>query len=258
MWEGVFLASVACAVIMYMSFWFFVSIFSKRLDVVDTAWGLGFILIAFLTAIMNGGVSLQGGIITLLVFFWGLRITIHLSKRYSKKAEDFRYVAMRKRFGKYDIIASFFEVFLLQGAIMFVVALPIITANMSLTNNLTPWLGLGLAFWILGFFFESIADYEMTQFTANPKNKGKICDIGLWKNSRHPNYFGEIMMWWGIFMISLPSSLWMVTILSPILLTLLITKVSGVPLVEGKFKSNKLYQAYKKKTNMLLPFSFKK
>lgn len=258
MWEGVFLAAVVCAVMVYMSGWYFVSLLVKRIDVVDIAWGTGFILIAFLTAYMRGGVSIQGGLITLLTFFWGLRISRHLLKRVTTRSEDFRYVAMKKGFGKLFYLASLFEVFLFQGVIMVLVALPIILTNTSLENRITPWLAFGVGLWILGFFFETVADFEKDQFVSNPKNKGKILKTGLWELSRHPNYFGEICMWWGIYFIALPTIYWPILLISPLLITFLITRVSGVPLVEGKYKGNKEYQAYKRKTNMLIPFSFKR
>ncbi len=147
------------------------------------------------------------------------------------------------------------QVFMLQGAVMFIVALPIIIVNHTTTTDKSDWLyPAGAGLWLIGFCFESIADHEMFFFKENVNNAGKVMSKGLWRYCRHPNYFGEALQWWGIFIIAIPSGHWYIAILSPITITYLLLKVSGVTLLEKKYEGNDAYTEYKRKTNAFIPW----
>jgi steroid 5-alpha reductase family enzyme len=147
---------------------------------------------------------------------------------------------------------------MLQGALMLVIAYPIIMNNATDTGSLTILEIIGLAIWIVGFIFEALGDKQLKDFIGDKKNKGHIMKKGLWKYTRHPNYFGEATMWWGIFIITLSSKSGIVGIVSPIVITLLLLYVSGVPMLEEHYKDNKEFQAYAKYTSIFIPLVTKK
>ncbi|MBP9817918.1 DUF1295 domain-containing protein, partial [Candidatus Shapirobacteria bacterium] len=224
-----------------MTLWWVVAMVKKRNDVADIAWGLGFILVAIFNLVI-GGWGLRPVVMTGLVMIWGGRLAGHIFRRNKNKKEDFRYQQWRLDWGKYFVIRSYLQVFLLQGLFMGMIALPLIVAR---TNDFGGF-GLinyaGILVWLIGFYFEARGDAELKEFLNNPKNKGKIMDRGLWAYSRHPNYFGEITMWWGIWLISLVNAVSMWGIIGPMTITYLIVFVSGVPLLEKKYEGNKDYE----------------
>ena len=249
-------------VFIYMNIIFFIALKNKNNGLVDIGWGFGFILIAISSLIMHiiktNNISLIMFIPTILVMFWGLRLTYYLFKRNYKKEEDYRYKDMRNRWGKNVNINSYFKVFMLQGILMSIIALPIMFYNTSTINTLNYINILGIIIWIKGYFFEVVGDYQLKKFIKDPNNKGKIMTSGLWKYTRHPNYFGESIMWWGIFLISINSNLGLLGIISPILITFLLVFVSGVPLLEKKYSDNKDFQEYAKRTSKFIPWFVKR
>ena len=235
----------------YMTFWFIISLIKKRNDVADIAWGLGFVLIAWLSFFLSG-YSLRGLFVNSLVTIWGIRLAWHIYNRNKNKPEDSRYLEWRKTWKNF-YIRSYIQVFLLQGIFLFLISLPVMFINNSVLGNFGILEIVGLLVWGLGFYFESTGDSQLKQFISNPENKGKLMDQGLWRYSRHPNYFGEVTQWWGIFIIalSIPGSFF--TIIGPLTITFLILFVSGIPLLEKKYVGRPDWEEYIKKTSIFIP-----
>lgn len=246
---------VAQAILVYMTAWFAVSLILRRNDVADTAWGIGFVLIALMTVALGGFHVDRATLVTLLVAVWGLRLASHIVRRNSRKPEDKRYAEWRIQWGRWFVIRSYLQVFILQGVLMIMISLPVIAINTFRTPGFTLFDLVGLLVWVTGFCFESIGDAQLRRFLSNPGNKGKVLNTGLWKYTRHPNYFGEVTQWWGIWLISL--SLWnvpaFVSIIGPLTISFLILKVSGVPLLEKSMAQNPVYNEYRRTTSVFFP-----
>lgn len=237
--------------LVYVCSVFVLSVFLKRNDIADVAWGLGFCLISWFSFNLSD-FSWVSFVVNLLVSFWGLRLSYHILLRNWGKPEDFRYLNWRRQWKNF-YVRSFLQVFLLQGLFLYIIALPIIFINTNGPHNFSGLFYVGIFIWLTGFLFESIADYQLKKFKSNSSNKGKIITSGLWKFSRHPNYFGEVVLWWGIFMITLSVENGLYTIVGPLLITYLIVFVSGVPMLEEKYKNNADFIAYKKRTSAFIP-----
>lgn len=235
----------------------------KDNSIADIFWGLGFVVVAItstILGIMYNTSTLPAFIISGLVVVWGIRLFLHIGIRNWNKPEDFRYQAMRKKWGtNHPKLQAFFKVFMAQGILLYIIALPIIFVHAAPKGAIdllhTILIGVGILIWVIGFIFEAVGDAQLKRFIANKSNKGKIMDKGLWRYTRHPNYFGESAMWWGIFIIMMSSTatIGWIAIISPITITYLIRFVSGVPLLEEKYKDNEAYQAYAKKTSIFFP-----
>lgn len=234
-----------------MTFWFVISVIIKRNDIADIAWGLGFIMISW-SAFLLGAKTERSLLVNILITVWGLRLSWHIFNRNRKKGEDERYLNWRKEWKNF-YFQSYIKVFMVQGLFLYLIALPTLLINSSNIQGFSFLDFIGIAIWIVGFYFESVGDSQLKKFISNPKNKGKTMDQGLWKYSRHPNYFGEVTMWWGIFIIALsaPNSLY--TIIGPLTITYLILFVSGIPLLEKKYAGRNDFEAYKKKTSIFFP-----
>lgn len=258
--------AVAAVVIwVCMTLLFVVSVIIKRNDIADVAWGTGILIVGtvgFLTQIVPQDVGNSGVSILLLILYalWGLRLTYRIGKRNLGKAEeDYRYKRWRDEWGKWFYLRSYFQVYMLQGLLMIVVGSPLLVANGMFGEP--GLLVVGSAVWIIGYFFEVIGDYQLDQFIKKKKageTDKKIMTEGLWKYSRHPNYFGEVTMWWGIWLMiaTLPGA-W-IALMSPLMITFLILKVSGVPLLEEKYDGDPEWEAYKQRTSIFFPLPPKK
>jgi len=242
---------LAIVLFVYMTLWFVISIFKKRNDIADIAWGLGFVLIAW-SSFLFGSQDLKGVLVNVLVTVWGLRLALHIYKRNRNKPEDSRYVEWRNQWKNF-YLRSYLQVFLLQGLFLFMIVQPVILVNLSEKSSFGALEILGILVWFIGLFFEAVADHQLKVFISDPSNKGQVMDRGLWKFSRHPNYFGEVVMWWGLFLVALPSANGLLTIIGPITITFLILFVSGVPLLEKKYAGRPNYEEYKRKTSMFIP-----
>jgi steroid 5-alpha reductase family enzyme len=186
------LALVGGLITIYMTGLFGLSVIMKDNSVADIGWGFGFVLAA-ITSLVVGGMSSTQVLLTVLVTVWGLRLTAHIYLRHRGKPEDFRYAVWRKEWGEWFYLRSYVQVFLLQGALMMAVSSTVILTNaMQVGSQLQALVIAGLLVWLIGFIFETVGDYQLSQFIKNPQNKGKIMRTGLWKYSRHPNYFGEV------------------------------------------------------------------
>lgn len=235
----------------YMTLWYIIGLKLKRNDVADIAWGLGFVSLAWISLIITG-VSLRNSIVTLLITIWGMRLAIHIYHRNKNKPEDYRYLAWRKEW-KYFYVRSYIQIYLLQGFFLYLIALPFLFINKSSTSGITPLDFIGIIVWLIGFYFESTGDAQLKKFITNPSNKGKIMNEGLWKYSRHPNYFGEVTQWWGIFIVALSIPNGILTIIGPLTITILILFVSGIPLLEKKREGRADWEEYKKRTSIFFP-----
>jgi steroid 5-alpha reductase family enzyme len=238
---------------LYMTIVFILALMRKDNSIVDVAWGIGFIIIAVYTTIQSGEVDLRKMIVTLLVTLWGLRLSFHIMVRNSGKGEDFRYLAWRKTW-KFFFIRSFFQIFMLQGLFMLIVSMPVWFINSGNGGPLGLWDSLGLIVFGTGFLFEAIADYQLVDFKKNTANTGKIITTGLWAVSRHPNYFGEALVWLGLSFYALSFPYGWYTLVSPVIMTLLLRFVSGVPMLEKKYAGRPDWEDYKSKTAAFVPF----
>lgn len=248
---------LALVLFLYMSLWFIISTFKKRNDVADIAWGLGFVLIAWAAFFLSDNSGPRSWLVNILVSIWGLRLAWHVSRRNKGKTEDYRYLAWRKEWGKWFYIRSYLQVYLLQGALLYLIIWPVlfVNKNIGLTLNLIDYLG--LLIWLIGFFFESVGDAQLTSFIKNPSNKGKLMQTGLWRYTRHPNYFGEVTQWWGLWLVAISVPNGWVSIIGPLTITILILKVSGVPMLEKKMAENPDFAEYKKRTSVFIPLPVK-
>ena len=241
----------------YMNVWFVLSLILKRNDVADIAWGIGFVLLAWLSYFMSDCHSTRALVVCIIVSIWGVRLALHIQSRNRKKNEDYRYAAWRKEWGKWFLLRSYTQVYLLQGLLLFIISIPILWINKYSNMALTPLDLIGFLVWLIGFVLEVIADYQLAQFKNNPKNKGQLMRSGLWRFSRHPNYFGEVLLWWGIFIMALSVSSGWMTIIGPITITVLILFVSGIPMLERKQKMHPDYKDYASKTSRFIPLPSK-
>lgn len=254
---SVFLVSIITVVALSI-FWYAISLLRKRNDVADIGWGTYFISLALVHFIINKPAFDLRIIPIMLVLIWGIRLSSHILARHLRTPEDARYLAWRNTWGNgwYFYTRSFIQVFLLQGILAMIIATPVILIT-SLTIPLHPlWLVIGTMVWITGFICESVADTQLKKFLAHPENKGHIMQSGLWKYSRHPNYFGEVTQWWGLFIIGLGTAVGLFGIIGPLVITILIVFVSGIPLAEKSMAKNPEFEAYKKKTSVLIPWGF--
>jgi len=232
---------------------FIISLILKRNDIADVAWGTGIFIVA-LISYLSGTQSDFSLLLTTLAGLWGLRLTLRIFLRNRKKKEDFRYKKWREDWGSWFYVRSFFQVYLLQGLLMVVVGYSFVHVNVYAGEHELGIISvIGLAIWLIGYFFEVVGDWQLDRFIKSKPPAGTILSSGLWKYTRHPNYFGEVTMWWGIWLMiaALPFSY--VALISPLAITYLILKVSGIPMLEKSFAGNPAFEAYKKRTSAFFP-----
>jgi steroid 5-alpha reductase family enzyme len=241
------------AILLYMTGWFIAAQVRGRNDIADVAWGLGFILVAAVSLFAGNVHSPRGILASGLVLIWGLRLALHIHSRNRGRGEDPRYRQWREEWGKWFVLRSFLQVFMLQGILLLLVAVPIVFANTAPTGPL-GWLDLlGLLVWLYGFGFEAIGDLQLLKFIRNPANKGKLMTSGLWRYTRHPNYFGEVTLWWGIWLMTLNLPGGWLTVIGPLTITFLILKISGIPMLEKPYEDRADFQEYKLRTSAFFP-----
>lgn len=248
------------AVLVMMVLGWLCSLVYRNVTIVDSLWGSGFVLIAWITFFMADGFIGRRILITLLVTLWGIRLSFHLTLRNWGHGEDPRYGSWRKKSGERFWLVSLFKVFILQAFFLWAISLALQWGQFSALPAkfaFQDYLGVGI--WMIGFMLESVSDWQLASFRAQPSNKGRVMDKGLWAYSRHPNYFGECLIWWGIFMIALatPSSGW--TILSPVIITFVLLKMTGIPMMEKNIVHTRPgYSDYVARTNSFFPWFPKK
>ena len=250
-WLHGFLLSMVLLTILWL-----LSVYLKDASIIDPFWGFGFVVLATYYVYATGNYAPRSILLLGLVIIWGFRLSIYLLWRNLGHGEDYRYQQFRKDYGpeRYWWV-SFFQVFLLQGILMSLVALPLLgTIYTSNSDVLTILDFVVVAFWILGFAFEAGGDYQLVQFKKDPDNKGKVLDSGFWKFTRHPNYFGDTTVWWAYGCFALLSGSYY-TIVGSVIMNVLLLKISGVSMLEKNLKSSKpKYEEYIRKTNAFIPW----
>lgn len=247
-------AQSSLLMVLYMGLMFVIAQIKKDNSIVDIAWGMGYILIALYSLFKNGLFLPRQLLVTFLVILWGLRISGYLFIRNYGKGEDPRYTKMKQHWGKYMPLYSFFIVFMLQGFLILVISYPVMLVNNSSNPGLNLLDIIGATVWLFGFLCESIGDIQLYLFLKKSENKGKVFQLGLWKYTRHPNYFGEMLLWWGIWLISLSVPLGWSGIISPLTVTYLLIFVSGIPMTEQQMASLQGFDEYKRRTSILIPW----
>lgn len=239
-----------------MTLLWLVSLALKNSSIVDIFWGTGYVIFAWAAFLLTpGGFAPRKALLVALVTLWGLRLSLHILARNWGKPEDFRYQAWRQEAGAIWWWYSFFKVFLLQGVLLWIIATPLLAAQVSAQPARLTWLDvLALLVWLCGFFFEAVGDWQLTRFKANPANKGQVLRTGVWRYTRHPNYFGDATQWWAYYLLALAAGSWW-TVFSPIIMTTLLLRVSGVLLLEKSLKDTKPgYKDYIETTSAFIPW----
>lgn len=244
----------AIAVFGYFMLFFVVAQILKDNSIVDIGWGPGFAVIVWVTFFVEP--STGGLVIPILVTIWAARLFFHISLRNIGKGEDYRYVAMRESWGNHVVLNAWLRVFMLQGVLQYIVALPLSGRGQSLNN--TMLMIIGLFIFIVGLFFETVGDAQLKAFVKTRTSKEQIIQTGLWKYTRHPNYFGDALVWWGVFLVTLAYGAPYWTVIGPVVMTVLLRFVSGVPYLERRYQDHDNYQAYKKVTSAFIPMPPKK
>jgi len=232
-----------------------ISLLLKNSSIVDIFWGTGFVILAWVYFTLTpDGFMTRKLILAILTTLWGFRLSLYILWRNWGKPEDFRYQKWRQESGNRWWWKSFFQVFLLQGLLLWIISTPLLAAQTrSLPNQLTALDVFGSVLWAIGFFFEFAGDLQLAHFKANPANKGKVMERGVWRYTRHPNYFGDAAQWWGYFLIATAAGAWW-TVFSPILMTTLLMRVSGVTLLEKTLETRPGYKEYTEKTSAFIPW----
>ena len=246
--------AAALAVGIYMTAVFVIALVRKDNSVADIAWGPGFILVTLLAYIREPAGAPRRLLVVVLVAVWGLRLAVHIYLRNRKKAEDFRYAAWRAKWGRWFLPRSYLQVFLLQGLFLLAIATPVLVILREPDGPLDAWSCVGAAVWLFGLLFEAVADAQMARFKRSPGNKGRLITTGLWKFSRHPNYFGEAVLWWSVFLMAVPIPGGWIGLLGPLTITLLLRFVSGVPMLERKYRGRPDFEDYARRTNAFIPW----
>jgi steroid 5-alpha reductase family enzyme len=255
-----FLSSIAAPVAVAVAVYFFagwlVSLARRDASVVDVLWGPGFLLAAALAAARGAGHPARVALVLALVGLWSLRLAWHIFRRNRGLGEDYRYRAMRERHGARFAGVSLVTVFLLQAALLLWISAPLLAATATGAGRPLGALDLaGAALWALGFCFEAVGDWQLARFKSDPAHRGQVMDRGLWRYTRHPNYFGDATLWWGFYLLAcaVPRGAW--TIASPIVMTFFLLRVSGVALLEkGLAASKPAYRDYIARTSAFVPW----
>lgn len=242
------------SVFLYMTLFYLASRIVKNNAIVDIGWGFGFVFSFLALLIFTQNINTYTLLFFILILIWGGRLSIFIFKRNSGKTEDFRYANWRKEWGKKEPLIAFFKIFMFQGLIMFILSTPMMIAISEHSHQFGGFQLAGIIIFLTGFLFEAVSDYQMKLFKSEKENKGKIITLGLWKYSRHPNYFGEALLWWGIWLFSFQGNLSFVGIISPLVISFFLRYVSGVPMLEKKYSQRKDFQEYSTRTPIFIPF----
>ena len=240
----------------YFTLFFIVATLIKNNSIVDIGWGFGFVLVSWILFFISGEFTITKLIVNIVVSLWGLRLFYSILKRNIFEKEDFRYANWRKQWGKWVIPRAFLQVFMLQGTLQFLIGSATYYINM---NNVDfNYVSLvGIVIWIVGYYYEVVGDKQLKNHVTNKENKGKLLVTGLWKQTRHPNYFGEAFMWWGIYIFALLNGVPFYFIISPLVITAVLYFIS-TPILEKNMKKYEGWSEYEKKTPMFIPFKLTK
>ena len=229
------------------------SIRCRNASIVDAFWGLGFVLVVWTTFLMTNPQQ-RSLVLPVLTTLWGVRLSLFLAWRNWGLPEDFRYRSMRDKHGPRFWLVSLLTVFVLQGLVMWIVSLPLQTSRSLEAGNI-GLLGSGVLLWLIGIVFEAVGDWELAKFRSIAAHKGSVLDRGLWRYTRHPNYFGDFCAWWGLFIVSRQHGAPVWSVVGPLVMSILLLKFSGVALLEKSLKKAKPdYAAYVASTNAFFPW----
>lgn len=257
---------------LYILIAYIVGTIKKNWGLMDIFYGPAYFVVAFTSLYLTfqtiGIISIRQIIVAFLVLFWSIRLATYVYIRNRGKPEDKRYAFMRKRWkekGKNIYFKSLINIYLFQGLVILIVVFPVLWVNVNENppikdlfdfSAVTLWIG--VIIWLIGFLFESIGDYQLYRFLHDPNRTKRVMDEGLWKYTQHPNYFGEVTQWWGLYIIALGIPWGFITIFGPIYITFMIIKVSGVRLLNKMHKGDDEYTAYRKRTSAFFPWFPKK
>ncbi len=226
----------------------------RNASIVDIVWGLGFVVVAWVVRFQGDTNTTRQWVIVVMVTIWGLRLAGYLWSRNHGQPEDYRYRAMRKRWGDRFPVVSLVTVFVVQGALMWVVSLPVQLGQVRAGSGVGVIAALGVAVWAIGLFFESVGDLQLARFKADPGNAGAVMDRGVWRYTRHPNYFGDACVWAGIGLVAAESGLGAWGLIGPVVMIVLLVKVSGAALLERSLSKRKPeYADYIARTSGFIP-----
>lgn len=248
--KGTPMLQITIFVLVYVHFYYFSALILRNFGVMDIAWGSGFILVA-VVSYFQAPLGMKNALLLLTTAIWGIRLSLHIIRRNIGAPEDPRYAELRRDWGRHANREAYFKIFLFQGILLLLVSLPV---SQGMGTDMRPWNWIGLFIWLVGFTFESYADAFLKRYKADPANKGKICMSGPWTLCRFPNYFGEILLWYGVWLLALTSAnAW--TLLGPVLLNILILKLTGIPMLEKKYRQRPEYLNYSSRVPRLVPFT---
>jgi len=256
---GLALTSAAIVIAALMLTTWLISVAVKNAAIVDVVWGLGFVLVAWGVRLQVSGDTARQNLLVAMTTVWGLRLAAHLLWRNhvapaTSKGEDYRYRAMRKRWGPRFWLISLVTVFTVQGALMFIVSLPVQLGQVRNTPSIGLLAWIGVAVWLIGLFFEVVGDAQLTRFRRDPASAGTVMNKGLWRYTRHPNYFGDACVWWGIALVAAETSLGRWGLIGALLMTVLLRRVSGVTLLEKSLVKRRAgYEEYVARTSAFVP-----
>jgi steroid 5-alpha reductase family enzyme len=240
-------------VLLAMTLLWLVSLRLRDASIVDPFWAPGFSLVTVAYLLADDRFAPRGLLALVLVSLWAARLGIYLLRRNLRSGEDPRYRAMRDRHGHRFGRVSLFTVFWLQAVLLWIISAPLLGSVVS-DAPLGAWDALGTALFLVGFLFEALADLQLNRFKADPANAGRVLDTGLWRYSRHPNYFGNAALWWGLYLVAVGGGAWWAAF-GPLLMTFLLLRVSGVTLLEkGLVRSRSGYREYVERTSAFVPW----
>ncbi len=242
----------ACISLLIFVMTFLLAVMLRNNSIVDVVWGIGFVVIAGVAYIFSSG-NFISQLVLAYVVIWGVRLALHILARNWGRGEDFRYAEWRRDWGNAWVIRSLVQIFLLQWLLMQLVSIPVVLGIIGVAT-ISPWMMyLGMFIWLTGFFFEAVGDYQLTQFKKKKSSKGQLMTTGLWSLTRHPNYFGEATLWWGVALLAYGVSRNYFVFVGPLVIDFLLLFVSGIPLLEAKYKGRADWRAYAKRTPAFFP-----
>jgi steroid 5-alpha reductase family enzyme len=252
---GLLAAEAGLVLVLVTALWA-VSVAARDTSIVDVFWGSGFVLVAWFGFALADGSPDRSLLLVLLVTAWGLRLSLYLARRNLGKGEDYRYAEMRRRHGERWPLRSLFVVFWLQGALIWIVSLPV---QVAMTDPTPSGLGVldwaGTVLWAVGLTFEAVGDRQLARFKADPANRGKVMDRGLWRYTRHPNYFGDFCVWWGIWLVAVATGSTWWTVVGPAVMSVLLIRVSGAARLERSLvRRREGYADYVARTSAFFPW----
>jgi steroid 5-alpha reductase family enzyme len=250
--NAMLIAALTIAIVMITTW--VISLMVNNASIVDIVWGLGFAITSWVLALTIDGDSTRQILLAVMVGVWGVRLGGYLAKRNIGHGEDWRYKAMRKKKGPKFGLISLVTVFGLQGVLMWVVSLPVQFGNADDTPGVGPIAVMGIIIWMTGLTFEAVGDMQLARFKKSPENAGKVMDQGLWRLTRHPNYFGDALLWWGIGLVGAETGSGVIGLIGPLVMTVFLLRVSGVPMLERSLmKRREGYADYVARTSGFIP-----